>query len=96
MPLHQLLFFQLLPVMVALQRLIATVFFQRSRQFNWKPLFNFLDNAHINGPLFLFNVLGNQFVYELSNDEGKIFKIDWSEDVGLSIFIARTGDFPST
>ncbi len=82
--------------MVALQRLIATVFQERSRKFNWNSLFYFLDDAHINSPLLLFDSFCNQFVYELSDDEGKIFKIDWSEDVGLSIFIARTGDFPST
>ncbi len=81
---------------VTLQSLIATVFLKRSRKLKRKSLFNFLDDPHINGALLLFNVLGNQFVYELSNDEGKIFKIDWFEDVGLSIFIALTGDFPST
>ncbi len=62
--------------MVTLQRLIATVFLKRSRQFNWKSLFNFLDNPYINGALLLFNTLRDQFVYELSDDEGKIFKID--------------------
>ncbi len=72
------------------------VFFKRSRQFKRNSLFNFLDDAHINSALFFFNTRSDQFVYELSNDEGKIFKIDWSEDVGLSILIARTGDFPST
>ncbi len=82
--------------MVALQRLIAMVFLERSRKFNWKSLFYFLDDPHINGALFFFNTRSDQFVYELSNDEGKIFKIDWSEDVGLSILISRTGDFPST